>query len=163
MRSALGSTVWQGPARERFESDWHSSFEPALGNMKEAFDAAGTECKSRASRLCSSMAIGHRVTRPAADVRPCRYDPGGAGARVHVEPFVEGQPGPHVTAAVDAATAAGAEVDFGPFGSTCRAADDVDAAHRRRDHPGGVRQRRHPRDSSTLAHAVERDRVSDAR
>ena len=38
-----------------------------------------------------------------------------------VEPFVEGRPGPHVTAAVDAARAAGAEVDFGPFGSTCRA------------------------------------------
>ena len=38
-----------------------------------------------------------------------------------VEPFVEGRPGPHVTAAVDAATAAGAEIDFGPFGSTCLA------------------------------------------
>lgn len=42
-----------------------------------------------------------------------------------VEPFVEGQPGPHVQAAVDAATAAGAEVEFGPFGSTCRAPSDV--------------------------------------
>jgi hypothetical protein len=40
-----------------------------------------------------------------------------------VEPFVEGNPGPHVTAAVEAATAAGAPVDFGPFGSSCRAAD----------------------------------------
>ena len=38
-----------------------------------------------------------------------------------VEPFVDGQPGAHVRAAVDAATAAGAEVDFGPFGSTGRA------------------------------------------
>jgi len=38
-----------------------------------------------------------------------------------VEPFVEGRPGPHVTAAVDAARAAGGEVEFGPFGSTCRA------------------------------------------
>ena len=38
-----------------------------------------------------------------------------------MEPFVEGRPGPHVTAAVDAARAAGAEVEFGPFGSTCRA------------------------------------------
>ena len=35
-----------------------------------------------------------------------------------VEPFVDGQPGPHVRAAVEAATAAGAEVEFGPFGST---------------------------------------------
>ncbi len=38
-----------------------------------------------------------------------------------VEPFVEGRPGPHVTAAVDAARAAGGDVEFGPFGSTCRA------------------------------------------
>jgi hypothetical protein len=40
-----------------------------------------------------------------------------------IEPFVEGRPGPHVTAAVDAAAAAGAEVDFGPFGSSCRLDD----------------------------------------
>ncbi len=40
-----------------------------------------------------------------------------------VEPFVEGQPGPHVQAAVDAAIAAGADVEFGPFGSSCRAPD----------------------------------------
>lgn len=38
-----------------------------------------------------------------------------------VEPFVEGNPGPHVRAAVAAAEALGAAVDFGPFGSTCRA------------------------------------------
>ena len=37
-----------------------------------------------------------------------------------VEPFVEGRPGPHVQAAVEAATAAGAVVEFGPFSSTCR-------------------------------------------
>ena len=42
-----------------------------------------------------------------------------------VEPFVEGRPGPHVTAAVEAATSSGADVEFGPFGTTCRAADDV--------------------------------------
>jgi hypothetical protein len=55
VRSALANTVWQGPARERLEGDWHSSFEPALGRMKEAFDAAGTECKSRAAGLQSAM------------------------------------------------------------------------------------------------------------
>jgi uncharacterized protein YqgV (UPF0045/DUF77 family) len=38
-----------------------------------------------------------------------------------IEPFVEGHPGPHVRAAVEAAEAAGATVEFGPFGSTCRA------------------------------------------
>lgn len=36
-----------------------------------------------------------------------------------VEPFVEGQPGPHVTAPVDAVRARGFEVAFGPFGSEC--------------------------------------------
>lgn len=36
-----------------------------------------------------------------------------------IEPFVEGRPGPHVTAAIDAARGHGAEVDIGPFGSSC--------------------------------------------
>ncbi|HEY7627221.1 MAG TPA: hypothetical protein VH761_09135 [Ilumatobacteraceae bacterium] len=36
-----------------------------------------------------------------------------------IEPFVEGRPGPHVIAAIEAARAFGFEVDFGPFGSTC--------------------------------------------
>lgn len=38
-----------------------------------------------------------------------------------VEPFVEGQPGPHVTAAVSAAEAVGGTIEFGPFGTTCTA------------------------------------------
>jgi hypothetical protein len=42
-----------------------------------------------------------------------------------IEPFVEGRPGPHVTAAVEAATSSGADVEFGPFGTTCRATDDA--------------------------------------
>lgn len=41
-----------------------------------------------------------------------------------IEPFVEGQPGPHVRAAIAAVEAAGVEVDFGPFGSTCWAPPD---------------------------------------
>lgn len=36
-----------------------------------------------------------------------------------IEPFVEGHPGPHVLSAVAAAEALGAQVEFGPFGSTC--------------------------------------------
>ena len=34
-----------------------------------------------------------------------------------VEPFVEGSPGPHVLAAVEAARAAGLAVELGPFAS----------------------------------------------
>lgn len=41
-----------------------------------------------------------------------------------IEPFVDGRPGKHVSAAVDAAEALGVEVEFGPFGSTCTVADD---------------------------------------
>ncbi|HAP76518.1 MAG TPA: hypothetical protein DCR14_10585 [Acidimicrobiaceae bacterium] len=36
-----------------------------------------------------------------------------------IEPFHEGNPGPHVRAAVDAAEALGVTVEFGPFGSSC--------------------------------------------
>ena len=37
-----------------------------------------------------------------------------------IEPFVEGAPGPHVTAAVAAVEKLGATVEFGPFGTTLR-------------------------------------------
>ncbi len=36
-----------------------------------------------------------------------------------VEPFVEGNPGPHVLAAVAAVEQHGIHVEFGPFGSSC--------------------------------------------
>jgi uncharacterized protein YqgV (UPF0045/DUF77 family) len=42
----------------------------------------------------------------------------GLVAEITVEPFVEGAPGPHVTAAWEAARAVGLEVEHGPFGST---------------------------------------------
>ncbi len=35
-----------------------------------------------------------------------------------IEPFVEGRPGPHVTAAIAAAEARGLAVEVGPFGSS---------------------------------------------
>lgn len=41
-----------------------------------------------------------------------------------IEPFVDGRPGPHVTAAIAAAEAAGAVVEVGPFGSSCAVDDD---------------------------------------
>lgn len=52
-----------------------------------------------------------------------------------IEPFVEGRPGPHVTAAIDAAEALGHAVEVGPFGSGCivpaeRTADVVAAVVR---------------------------------
>ncbi len=36
-----------------------------------------------------------------------------------IEPFVEGEPGPHVLSAIEAAQDLGFEIDFGPFGSSC--------------------------------------------
>ena len=36
-----------------------------------------------------------------------------------IEPFVDGQPGPHVTAPVAALEAMGVTVEFGAFGSSC--------------------------------------------
>jgi uncharacterized protein YqgV (UPF0045/DUF77 family) len=39
-------------------------------------------------------------------------------AEFTIEPFVEGSPGPHVLAGLDAVRAAGLEPDLGPFGST---------------------------------------------
>jgi uncharacterized protein YqgV (UPF0045/DUF77 family) len=43
-----------------------------------------------------------------------------------VEPFVPGDPGHHVRAAWDAASAAGATLEVGPFGTIVRAATDDD-------------------------------------
>ena len=42
-----------------------------------------------------------------------------------IEPFVEGQPGPHVTQAVAAVEQHGITVEFGPFGSTFTVNDDL--------------------------------------
>ena len=42
-----------------------------------------------------------------------------------VEPFVEGSPGAHVTAAIDAVRAAGLEPDVGPFGTAATGPPDA--------------------------------------
>ena len=42
-----------------------------------------------------------------------------------IEPFVEGDPGAHVTAAVAAVEAHGIAVDFGPFGSLFTAKEET--------------------------------------
>lgn len=41
-----------------------------------------------------------------------------ARAEFIVEPFIEGRPGPHVSAAIAAARAAGLTPDVGPFGTS---------------------------------------------
>ena len=43
---------------------------------------------------------------------------------ITIEPFVAGDPGPHVIAATDAARAAGLDVEFGPFGTAVTGATD---------------------------------------
>ena len=50
------------------------------------------------------------------------------GLEFTIEPFVEGHPGPHVRAAVDAVEALGVAVEFGPFGSSCRTASTTMSA-----------------------------------
>jgi hypothetical protein len=45
-----------------------------------------------------------------------------------IEPFVEGQPGPHVLATIAAVEALGVPVEFGPFGSSCTITDDLAAS-----------------------------------
>ena len=42
-----------------------------------------------------------------------------------VEPFVEGEPGPHVRAAVEAAERSGLAVDMGPFGTLVTGDDEA--------------------------------------
>lgn len=42
-----------------------------------------------------------------------------------VEPFVEGTPGPHVKAALDAVAGAGLQVEFGPFGTVVTGDDNA--------------------------------------
>ncbi len=51
-----------------------------------------------------------------------------AHLEVLVEPFRENDPGPHVSAVLEAATAAGLEPDMGPFATEIRGDIDVLAA-----------------------------------
>ncbi|HEY4331350.1 MAG TPA: hypothetical protein VGM78_02220 [Ilumatobacteraceae bacterium] len=48
--SQLGTT-WEGPARQRFEEDWNTTFKTSLARLKDAFDAAGSDCLSRSQEL----------------------------------------------------------------------------------------------------------------
>jgi uncharacterized protein YukE len=48
---SLNGTTWQGPARERFATEWNGSFKQALGKLNEAFGLAGKDCVVRADEL----------------------------------------------------------------------------------------------------------------
>lgn len=52
---ALGGTAWVGPARDRFEDDWNTTFRAALARLGEAFDAAGADCIRRSTELTRVM------------------------------------------------------------------------------------------------------------
>ncbi len=51
VRSVLGGTTWEGPARTQFESNWNDIFVKALMQLKEAFNAAGQDCVNRSADL----------------------------------------------------------------------------------------------------------------
>lgn len=56
--SSLAQTLWSGPARQAFESEWQSSFRLALTRLAEAFDVAGRDCHLRAQELRRVMGSG---------------------------------------------------------------------------------------------------------
>lgn len=53
--SALANTLWTGPAHDRFETDWNTTFRNALNRLNEAFEAAGTGCINRSRDLQQLM------------------------------------------------------------------------------------------------------------
>jgi len=53
--SMLAGTTWMGPARDRFEHDWNTTFRTALARLNQAFDAAGGDCIARSSDLMRVM------------------------------------------------------------------------------------------------------------
>jgi uncharacterized protein YukE len=55
--SALAGTVWEGPARQQFESEWNTTFKSALNRLTEAFEVAGTDCINRSSDLQRVMGM----------------------------------------------------------------------------------------------------------
>lgn len=56
--SHLANTLWSGPARQTFESEWQSSFRVALTRLGEAFEMAGRDCQARANELRRVMGVG---------------------------------------------------------------------------------------------------------
>ena len=56
--SALNGTTWTGPARDRFEQEWNTTFRTALTRLNEAFNAAGQDCIARSTELQRVMGAG---------------------------------------------------------------------------------------------------------
>lgn len=46
----LSAVYWEGPARQRFESEWQS-IQPALSSLQQALEAAGNEANAVAGRI----------------------------------------------------------------------------------------------------------------
>ena len=51
----MTGTVWQGPARQRFEQEWYGSFTQVLARLQDALDAAGRDCVNRSLELSRIM------------------------------------------------------------------------------------------------------------
>lgn len=49
--TAMGTTTWEGPAREQFFQNWDSSWNPALTNMEQAFGLGALEITNKANNL----------------------------------------------------------------------------------------------------------------
>ncbi|HEY0519459.1 MAG TPA: hypothetical protein VGC84_08185 [Ilumatobacteraceae bacterium] len=49
--ASLAGTVWEGPARRQFESEWNTSFRTALNRLNESFEVVGTDCMNRSADL----------------------------------------------------------------------------------------------------------------
>ena len=174
VRSALGNTVWGGPrtrrVRERMAVIVRAGARTDARGVRRgrhAVQDAGDRVAQRGPGGGVAPLPPPEIPHPAR--RPVTRCPRGPGRRsaptpyqvgarklaptiravqkleFTVEPFVEGHPGPHVRAAVDAATAAGVDVEFGPFGSSFQADDHAMPDPRRGRHQGRVRERRHPR------------------
>lgn len=51
IRGQLADTMWEGPAAERFRSQWNSEYEPALRRLQAALQEAGGEVARRREAL----------------------------------------------------------------------------------------------------------------
>lgn len=49
LTTQLSSTDWKGPDADRFRTDWDSIHRPALNNVAQALDTAGTTANQNAT------------------------------------------------------------------------------------------------------------------